>query len=227
MKYFKLASIVVIIIFGIISLLLISLNGEKEHLISAVQSGVSDYLVKPFSSDALLQKVLKTLKKAGKLKASHLKPKSNPISSGGFAADTVNVLTSSTPQAVATVFEEPGAPTAPKMKSKTAKDNGALGQAQIRFSSENHNCIIKRISEHDLMGIIRRPDNQFPSVLEQAVVDIAQPDNEHTVARLNGYVHQIACTEDNIDTRFLSITIRFVDDDPEKIAFLHRFIDMV
>ncbi|MBL4794348.1 MAG: response regulator, partial [Pseudomonadales bacterium] len=83
---------------------------------------------------------------------------------------------------------------------------------------------IKRITEFDFMGIIRRPGTQLPSILEQVVVDIAQPKDEDNVARLNGYVTQLICTEDKIDTRFLNITVRFVDDDPAKLAFLNEFM---
>ncbi|MBV1881583.1 MAG: response regulator [Pseudomonadales bacterium] len=203
--------------------IMVTSRGEKENLIAAIQAGASDYLVKPFNTDILRQKVLKALKKGGKLKAAHFSSKQAPAATGGFAAESVGVLTGGIPQATATVFND--APTIqPTKKSISAKDNKSLGQAQIRFSHSAHNCVIKRIAEDELMGIIRRPDSTVPGILEQAVVDIALPDNEDSVARINGYVHQLICAEETIDSRFINITIRFVDDDPKKIAFLNEFM---
>ena len=204
--------------------IMVTSRGEKEHLVSAITAGASDYLVKPFNIDVLRQKVLKALKKAGKLKASHFNTKSPQTSSGGFAAESVGILTSGIPEATATVFDEAPAIAGPVKKVKVAKDNKALGRAQIRFSHSTHSCVIKRISEDELMGIIRRPESAIPSVLEQAVIDLAQPDNEDNVARINGYVHQLMCAEETIDTRFLNITVRFVDDDPKKIKFIDEFM---
>ncbi len=48
--------------------IMISSLGEKAHIMRAVESGVSDYLGKPFSSEELMQKVQKALLKSGKLK---------------------------------------------------------------------------------------------------------------------------------------------------------------
>lgn len=200
--------------------IMVTSRGEKEHLVTAITSGASDYLVKPFNNEILQQKILKALKKAGKLRPSDLKGRATHVATG-FALDTVDVLTTG-PKAIATTFDEGSAPQKPKVR--VAKENEALGQAQVRFSHGSYSCIIKRITEFDFMGIIRRPETQLPSILEQVVVDIAQPKDEDNVARLNGYVTQLICTEDKIDTRFLNITVRFVDDDPAKLAFLNEFM---
>ena len=47
---------------------------------------------------------------------------------------------------------------------------------------------------------------------------------EGKVARLNGYVHQLAAVDKRMDTDFVSLIIRFVDEDPEKLEDLSRFI---
>ena len=46
-----------------IPFIMISSRGDRDHIIKAIQSGVSDYLSKPFSPDELLRKVFKQLKK--------------------------------------------------------------------------------------------------------------------------------------------------------------------
>ena len=45
---------------------MISSRGDRNHVIKAVESGVSDYLTKPFTPEELLRKVFKQLKAVGK-----------------------------------------------------------------------------------------------------------------------------------------------------------------
>ncbi|MDX1802146.1 MAG: response regulator, partial [Marinobacter sp.] len=47
---------------------------------------------------------------------------------------------------------------------------------------------------------------------------------EGQVARLNGYVHQLQAVDKRQDTDFVSLIIRFVDEDPQKMEDLSRFI---
>jgi CheY-like chemotaxis protein len=70
--------------------------------------------------------------------------------------------------------------------------------------------------------IKRAVRQQFPGILDQAVVDIEISETE--VARLNGYVHQLQAVDKRQDTDFVSATIRFVDEDPKKMEDLSRFI---
>ena len=58
--------------------------------------------------------------------------------------------------------------------------------------------------------------------LGQAVVDIET--GEGQMARLNGYVHQLQAVDKRQDTDFVSVTIRFVDEDPKKLEDLSRFV---
>ena len=44
------------------------------------------------------------------------------------------------------------------------------------------------------------------------------------MARLNGYVHQLQAVDKRQDTDFVSVTVRFVDDDPKKLEDLSHFI---
>ena len=70
--------------------------------------------------------------------------------------------------------------------------------------------------------VIAKRDQSFPGILDQAVVDIDV--GEGQMARLNGYVHQLQAVDKRQDTDFVSLTIRFVDEDPAKLEDLSRFI---
>src|SRR5690606_32858908 len=68
---------------------MISSRGDRNHVIKAVEAGVSDYLSKPFTPDELLRKVFKQLKLIGK------EPTHGARSAGtqGIAFASVDVLT--------------------------------------------------------------------------------------------------------------------------------------
>ena len=70
--------------------------------------------------------------------------------------------------------------------------------------------------------VIAKRDQGFPGILDQAVVDIEIGNDQ--MARLNGYVHQLQAVDRRQDSDFVSVTIRFVDDDPKKMEDLSRFI---
>lgn len=70
--------------------------------------------------------------------------------------------------------------------------------------------------------LVARRDQAFPGILESAVVDIDTGDGQ--VARLNGYVHQLQAVDKRQDTDFVSVIIRFVDEDPQKLENLSRFV---
>ena len=64
------------------------------------------------------------------------------------------------------------------------------------------------------------------ALLEQAVLDIVDQENGE-VARINGYVRMMQAQEPHPDASTIQMIIRYVDDDPEKLATLSRFIAKV
>ena len=70
--------------------------------------------------------------------------------------------------------------------------------------------------------ISQQSSSHAQRLLDQAVVDIET--GEDQMARLNGYVHQLQAVDKRQDTDFVSVTIRFVDEDPKKLEDLSRFI---
>lgn len=212
--------------------IMVTSRGEREFIVKAVEAGVSDYLGKPFKPESLVAKVSKTLAKAGiDVKAR------TPETAHGLGGGSLNVLTggnvekaSITPEprekpvqeasvAALTGAGSPSAKPAPAKKSK----NVARGQALLTFADFNAQCVIKDISLQMLSGMIKR-EAQLPAILETVVISIVQNDGTD-VARLNGYVHSLQAAENRIDADILKLGIRFIDDDPQKLEMLSRYIE--
>ncbi len=74
--------------------IMVTSRGERDFIVKAAQTGVSDYVGKPFTPEILVKKVSKVLNKAGiKINA----PKS-PSGQQGAAGSSADLLTGSTPQ---------------------------------------------------------------------------------------------------------------------------------
>lgn len=229
--------------------IMVTSRGDREHVVQAVQSGVSDYITKPFTPDELIKKSVKQLNKAGKSPKANLSPKVGSTqgvanasvdvltgggakpSSAGTHAHSVSVLTGGAPPLTAAKEDNSGlgalqAKPKPKTKpeAKPAKAK-TKGRAQLRFPKHTTACVIREISLQAMSGLMQRGDN-LPTVFEQAVVDI-ETDDGNSVARVNGYVHSISAGEEKPGTNIVKIVIRFVDNDPDKFEFLSKYISKV
>ncbi len=208
--------------------IMVTSRGERDYIVKAVEAGVSDYLGKPFKPETLVGKVNKTLEKAG-VDA----PARQPESAQGFGGASVDVLTGGRSEASPPAGDNSGAgqdsvgiltggernrAPAGGAKSRPA----ARGQATLTFTGFSSQCVIKDISLQKLSGVIKRGD-QLPALLDSVVISIVQDDGED-VARLNGYVHALQAAENRVDTDVLKITLRFIDDDPQKLEQLSRYI---
>jgi CheY-like chemotaxis protein len=207
--------------------IMISSRGDRNHIVKAIELGVSDYLSKPFSADELLKKVFKQLKVIGKTPAL----RAGGATTQGIAFASVDVLTGGRAEPAAAA-PKPANPFAngsagvlgakPAMKVvETPK--AAKGKAQLRFSNNRtFSCVIREMSLQLMSGLMQRGDN-LPSVFEQAAVDIETGDG-NSLARVNGYVHSIQAGENRPDTNVVKVVIRFVDNDPEKFETLSKYI---
>ncbi|OZG75060.1 two-component system response regulator [Hahella sp. CCB-MM4] len=207
---------------------MVTSRGDRGHVVEAVQEGVSDYLSKPFSPEMLAQKVVKQIGK--KLKQAR-SPQSSSSTLGG---DSASVLTGASDKAkqspapkvteasltgsAALLTGDSAKPAAEKTVSAASKK--AL--AQIRFADFNLPCVIKSITLNEVKVVARRGE-RFPMILDPAVVDIEVSEGG-TIERINGYVHMLQAVEKRVDTDFISLVIRFVDEDPDKMASLSKFI---
>ncbi|HTF84026.1 MAG TPA: response regulator [Cellvibrio sp.] len=205
---------------------MISSRGDRNHVIKAVESGVSDYLTKPFTPEELLRKVFKQLKAVGKA-PTHAR---GQASTQGIAFASVDVLTGTrAPQPTANPLTNPASSasllTGSASKPKpVAKATNIKGKAQLRFSNNTKPCacVIRELSLQSLGGLMQRSDN-LPTVFDQAVVDIEMGDGGD-LARVNGYVHSIQAGENRAETNVVKIVIRFVDNDAEKFEVLSQYI---
>ena len=201
---------------------MISSRGDRNHVIKAAESGVSDYLTKPFTPEELLRKVFKQLKAAGKA-PTHA---SRQASTQGIAFASVDVLTGTrVSQPTANPASSASLLTSGAAKPKPAtKATNITGKAQLRFSNNIKPCacVIRELSLQSLGGLMQRSDN-LPTVFDQAVVDIEMGDGGD-LARVNGYVHSIQAGENRAETNVVKIVIRFVDNDAEKFEVLSQYI---
>lgn len=222
---------------------MISSRGDRNHVIKAVEAGVSDYLTKPFTPEELLRKVFKQLKAINKLPSLS---SARPAATQGIAFSSVDVLTGGrsaeaganstasaqphspanspasplgNPGSSASILTAGAATAAPVDKKKTVK-----AKAQLRFASlaQPSACVVRELTLQSLAGLMPRA-SELPTVFDPAVVDIEMGDGGE-VARLNGYVHSIAAGENRAETNVIKIVVRFVDNDAEKFDMLSRFI---
>lgn len=229
--------------------IMVSSRGERDHVVTAVKAGVSDYITKPFTPDELIRKTLKQLQKLGKNpqnsspkvgKTQGVKGASIDVLTGGAAASpapgafggathahSVSVLTGGNTEDIRkpTPAKPAGAPPQASAKPALKSKPKTKGRAQLRFPNNISACVIREISLQAMSGLMPRSDS-LPTVFDQAVVDI-ETDDGKSVARVNGYVHSIIAGEDKMDTNIVKIVVRFVDNDPDKFEFLSKYISKV
>ena len=208
-----------------IPFIMVTSRGDKENVVEAIQSGVSDYIGKPFSNEQLIAKVRKALQRAGKL---GLLEGRQARTSVGTAQDTIANLTgghksSPRPSAAPTATNVPGNEADhDKPVTGPVATQPVRGQGQLRLPGRQLACVIKSLSLRDALVVVRRGE-QMPQVFESGVLDLEQ-DSDRSVARINAYIHAVASMEARMDCEWLKITLRFVDQDPEKLDYLSRLI---
>ena len=201
--------------------IMVTSRGDKENVIQAIQAGVSDFVSKPFTNEQLLSKVKKAFTKAGLLSAVMA---STPArASSAFGNDSLNALTGGKAQVVTATAAAP-APVAPTPRPAPAAAPAltSRGQGQLRLPSGTQACVIKALSLKEALLVVRRSE-VLPQVLDSAVLDLEQGENAE-VARLNGYLHAIVAFEPKPDSAWLQLTVRFVDQDADKMNYLSRLI---
>lgn len=211
---------------GKVPFIMISSRGDRNHIIKAIELGVSDYLTKPFSADELLKKVFKQLKILGK----NPNQRASGAATQGIAFASVDVLTggsalaAAAPKAVNPFANASASALGAKPAIKAVEaPKAAKGKAQLRFSNNRmFGCVIREMSLQ-LMSCLMQRSDELPGLFEQAVVDIETGDGS-SLARVNGYVHSLQAGENRSDTNVVKIVIRFVDNDAEKFETLSKYI---
>lgn len=205
--------------------IMITSRGDKDHVVEAVREGVSEYLGKPFSPEGLSKKIIKVMGPTLK-NAMDRGGKSMGGPADAFKESAALLTQKREPEPAPAVGENRPA-ASPLLKSgagtseKSPVARGATSVASIRFADSTLKSVVKDITLTEVRVIARR-DQDFPGILDQAVVDIEIAEGQ--MARLNGYIHQLQAVDKRQDTDFVSVTIRFVDEDPKKMEDLSRFI---
>lgn len=174
--------------------LMVTSRGERDYVLKAVQSGVNDYIGKPFEPAHLIEKIKTWLAKGGETNAVARR------------------------RAAQLLAAEQGATKKPAQKKPK-------GLAQLRFGGAMHRCAVKELTLQQVKVAVKREDG-IPSMLEPTVVDIEQVSGQDTI-QLNGFVRAIEAHEPKVDTTFLNVDVLFVDNDPEKMELLSRYIDQM
>jgi CheY-like chemotaxis protein len=196
--------------------IMITSRGDKDHVVEAVKGGVSEYLGKPFSPEGLSNKIIKVMGR--RLKDAMDQGGKSMAGPAEAFRESASLLTQKREAA------SPAPVRASKSSTSSASGSTArppMSVASVRFSDSTLRSVVKDITLTEVRVIAKR-DQQFPGILDQAVVDIEVAEGQ--VARLNGYVHQLQAVDKRQDTDFVGVTIRFVDEDPKKLEDLSRFI---
>ncbi len=194
---------------------MITSRGDKSHVVEAVQSGVTDYLGKPFSSEQLINKVVSAAKKHkidGKLSSQKPRESNAP---GGVSSASLDVLMGagkSTP-VQATKFINPDVPVASVKDVKIP--------TLVRFEAKQFRCMIVQFSKTEATMFIKS-DDVVPQVLGQAVLDL---EFDGKVNRLNYYIQSVATSEKKHDSTFLTVILSLIDQDSEKETFIKQLFD--
>lgn len=199
--------------------IMITSRGDKDHVIEAVKGGVSEYLGKPFSPEGLSKKIIKVMGR--KLKDAMDRSGKSMASPADAFKESANLLTRKPEPAAESPSSSAPSQAAPAATPKQAPSRGSMSLASVRFAESTLKSVVKDINLTEVRVIAKR-DQVFPGILDQAVVDIET--GEGQMARLNGYVHQLQAVDKRQDTDFVSVTIRFVDEDPKKLEDLSRFV---
>lgn len=193
--------------------LMITSRGDKDHVVEAVKSGVTDYLGKPFSSEQLVSKVMSAAQKHGiESKLTSQKARTGaPRANDGVASASLDILLGAGERAAKGQAVGASKVTNPQVSIKDVKI-----PTLVRFESKQFRCMVIKLALQEVTMLIKS-DDVVPQVLGQAVLDL---ENEGTVNRLNYFVQSVATTEKKADSTFLTVTLGLIDQDAEKTGFI-------
>ena len=194
--------------------IMIPSRGGKDHIMQAVQAGVSDYLGKPFTPEELMHKVRKALIKSGKLpraNADTTPGKTGPFSSLEVFSGKADPLNG-------------GSAAALTGTGKGGEKSRLKGTGIIKWQTVDFRSMIKAISMEEVLMVSKRAD-RHPGVFERVTVTLS-PGNPagELIADLNGYVHSCSAVEKRPDAEFINMIIRFSGLDESQRQQLSEFI---
>ncbi len=208
--------------------MMITSRGDKDHVVKAVEAGVSDYIGKPFTRDAFVDKLTRMVFRHLKVRPVKTSEQKVAGDMGGASVLMGGSASPAKPSAPAKPQPAAGSPLlagqpAAAAEKKPKGGGKAMGLAVVRFASGGEaKLVIKDMNLIELLGVFKR-SGEVPGLLEQVVIDITD-DQQEVIARINGFVRMLQAQEPHPDAETIQIRIRIVDDDPEKMEALSRFI---
>lgn len=209
--------------------IMVTSRGDKSHVVKAVEAGVNDYIGKPFSNDQLLRKVFKALSVNHRdLIRSILKGQSAMAKPQSALGESASLLT-----AASKPVEKPGVSesgSANLLTRPAARSSGPAagkkkpGKVMLRSAKAKWSGVVRDINLTEIAVNITFDEVPPPGLLDQVVVDVQIPDKPEDIARLNGFITQLALKEQSLECRTASLGVKFVDDDPEKLEILSRLV---
>ncbi|MCJ8314167.1 MAG: response regulator [Saccharospirillaceae bacterium] len=210
--------------------IMVTSRGDKKNVVEAVQSGVNDYIGKPFTAEQLITKVTKALGNKTKVGIktpvdSEFKDSANNLLGATSSAAVVKTLKPSS-NSDSNLLTDNSASSqlvdnhqTKKSKSKTTK---ILAQTTIRTATQE--CVVG-IRDINLQQVLLEMDAQQikPQILEQVVIDIQIKDDDSNIARINTYVHLVQVIGNNQSDKIL-VKLNYVDDDEDKMMMLTKYI---
>ncbi len=204
--------------------IMVTTRGDRDHVVKAVQSGVSDYITKPFTTEELLRKVTKQLKVIGKSQLMVAQPKmaagQNTVLSSLDALTggrTTEIVTKPASQPGSSALLQPHAPVLTEVKT-TPK-----GKAHLLCKNDHRlDCIIREMSLQLMSCSLDRSD-YIPGLFDDIEVEVETTEGE-PLTILKGYVHSLQSAEGRQDARAFKLVIRFIDNDPTKFESLSKYI---
>lgn len=206
--------------------IMVSSKVDKDHLVRAIEAGVSEYITKPFNPEQLLSKVSKVLAKMAKLDLARGTP-SRLMLSASAGAESLSVLTSSKSR-VQPVTHNPiiqqtaSAAQAPVKAAAAPVAKPSKATARILISGQNYDCDVKALTLNELKGQIERRA-PLPSLFETLIVEVKVKKNSQS-ASVGAYIHALQAVHPFASSDALLITLRFADPDPDKMELLSKLI---
>jgi DNA-binding response OmpR family regulator len=193
--------------------IMITSLGGKEHIMRAVQAGVSDYLGKPFTGEELMHKVQKALVKSGKLTKG-----SSPAGAKGGPFSSLEVFSGKSDAIPNTSVDALTAAARPKDSPRLK------GTGLIFWEGTDFKCMVKAISLEEVLLVCKRGDKS-PGVFDRVSLTLS-PGNRasKSINHINAYVHSCAAVEKKPDAEFINLILRFTDLTADQNQLLGDFI---
>ncbi|MGI0120043.1 response regulator [Zooshikella sp. RANM57] len=213
--------------------IMVTSRGDREHVLQAIEAGVSDYIGKPFSNDQLISKIVKVLSK--RVSADRIKGQGRPAESGDAVSSSLEALTGkakpaggapsggmATHQSSVSVLTGGSAQASSPVPSSGSKGKHK-GQVIVRVHDKAMPCAIETITLKEIKVIARKADG-IPQLFEQAVIDFEQGEQASDIARINGCIYLLQSLDKKMEAEGFKIGILFVDDDPQKFEYISKLI---